>query len=369
MLELSSQKSPRGNMYRQEDPEINIEQIIARIKGLFGGSSDDSSSSTGGNKGKSKVPYLIIGVFVLGVIGWFATGFFSVQPGEEAALRMFGKYSETRGTGLQWWWPGPVGAKDIVRVDEIRRLELGVRAGTPVLDESLMITGDPDESGAPGEAPNIVDVQLLVQYDIKNLKDFLYKVVAPDTFTLKDATETSLRQIIGSRPIDDVLTDNKEIIQIETKAKLQGILDQYQSGIRVREVKLLYVFAPEQVKDAFDDVVRAKEDKARIINLSDAYKESVLPQARGTAAKALQDAEGTRQQDIAVAEGEAQRFLSIQKEYSKSKNVTRKRLYLEAMEDILPTVGKILGNPDEVILVNPGNTSNVIPVPMSGGQE
>ena len=164
-------------------------------------------------------------------------------------------------------------------------------------------------------------------------------------------------------------TDNKEIIQIETKSKLQGILDQYQSGIRVREVKLLYVFAPEQVKDAFDDVVRAKEDKALINNLADAYKESGLPQARGTAAKALQDAEGGRQQDIAVAEGESQRFLAIQKEYSKSKDVTRKRLYLEAMEDILPAVGKILGNPDEVILVNPGNTSNVIPVPVSGGQE
>ncbi|SVB26799.1 uncharacterized protein METZ01_LOCUS179653, partial [marine metagenome] len=206
-------------------------------------------------------------------------------------------------------------------------------------------------------------------YDIKNVKDYLYRVVSPDAFTLKDATETSLRQIVGSRPIDDVLTDNKEIIQIETKAKLQDILDQYQSGIRIREVKLLYVFAPEQVKDAFDDVVRAKEDKARIINLADAYKESVLPQARGTAAKALQDAEGTRQQDIAVAEGEAQRFLAIQKEYAKSKDVTRKRLYLEAMEDILPGVGKILGNPDEVILVNPDNVSNVMPVPVSGGQE
>jgi membrane protease subunit HflK len=201
------------------------------------------------------------------------------------------------------------------------------------------------------------------------VKDYLYKVVSPDSFTLKDATETSLRQIVGSRPIDDVLTDNKEIVQIETKSKLQAILDQYQSGIRVREVKLLYVFAPEQVKDAFDDVVRAKEDKARIINLADAYKESVLPQARGTAAKALQDAEGGRQQDIAVAEGEAQRFLAIQKEYSKSKNVTRKRLYLEAMEDILPSIGKVLGNPDEVILVNPSNASNVIPVPVSGGQE
>ncbi|MED6295942.1 MAG: FtsH protease activity modulator HflK [Chloroflexota bacterium] len=353
-------------MYRKEEPEVNIEQIIAKLKGIFGGS---GGSSDGGGSGSTKVPYVIVGIIVLGLIGWFATGFFSVQPGEQAAVRMFGQYSDTKGTGLQWWWPGPVGARDIVRVDEIRRLELGVRAGTPVLDESLMITGDPDELGAPGEAPNIVDVQLLVQYDIKNLKDYLYKVVSPDAFTLKDATETSLRQIVGSRPIDDVLTDNKEVIQIETKAKLQGILDQYQSGIRIREVKLLYVFAPEQVKDAFDDVVRAKEDKARIINLADAYKESVLPQARGQAAKALQNAEGTRQQNIAVAVGEAERFLAIQREYNKSKDVTRKRLYLEAMEEILPGIGKILGNPDEVILVSPDTAGNIVPVPVSGGQE
>ncbi|MBS20521.1 MAG: FtsH protease activity modulator HflK [Chloroflexi bacterium] len=353
-------------MYRKEEPEVNIEQIIARLKGIFGGS---GGSSDGGGSGSTKVPYVIVGIVVLGLIGWFATGFFSVQPGEQAAVRMFGQYSDTKGTGLQWWWPGPVGARDIVSVDEIRRLELGVRAGTPVLDESLMITGDPDEQGAPGEAPNIVDVQLLVQYDIKNLEDYLYKVVSPDSFTLKDATETSLRQIVGSRPIDDVLTENKEVIQIETKSKLQGILDQYQSGIRIREVKLLYVFAPEQVKDAFDDVVRAKEDKARIINLADAYKESVLPQARGEAAKALQDAEGTRQKNIAVAVGEAESFLAIQREYNKSKDVTRKRLYLEAMEEILPGIGKILGNPDEVILVNPDTGGNIVPVPVSGGQE
>ena len=155
-----------------------------------------------------------------------------------------------------------------------------------------MISGDPDENGRPGEAPNIVDVQLLVQYDIKSLRDFLYKVVSPDGATLKDATETSLRQIVGSRPIDDVLTDKKEDIQFQTKKKLQEILDSYDSGINIREVKLLNVFAPQEVKDAFDDVVRAKEDKARIINLADAYKEDVLPRARGEAAKALQDAEG-----------------------------------------------------------------------------
>ena len=278
---------------------------------------------------------------------------------------MFGKYSQTKDPGLQWWWPGPIGARDVVRVDEIRRLELGVRGDAPVLSESLMITGDPDESGDPGEAPNIVDAQLLVQYDIKNLKDYLYKVVSPDAATLKDATETSLRQVVGSRPIDDILTDKKEEVQIETQNKLQDILDNYQSGIRIREVKLLNVFAPEQVKDAFDDVVRAKEDKAKIINLADAYKESVLPQSRGQAAKMLQEAEGFRQQKIAVAVGEAERFLAIQREYEKSKDITRKRLYLEAMEEILPGISKILGDPGEVILVNP-DSGRVLPVPITG---
>ena len=343
-------------MYRQEEPEVNFEKVFARFKGVFGFL---------GGSGKGFGPILILVIIVIGVGFWVASGLFSVQPGEQAALKMFGKYSQTKDPGLQWWWPGPIGARDVVRVDEIRRLELGVRGDAPVLSESLMITGDPDESGDPGEAPNIVDAQLLVQYDIKNLKDYLYKVVSPDAATLKDATETSLRQVVGSRPIDDVLTDKKEEVQIETQNKLQDILDNYQSGIRIREVKLLNVFAPEQVKDAFDDVVRAKEDKAKIINLADAYKESVLPQSRGQAAKMLQEAEGFRQQKIAVAVGEAERFLAIQSEYEKSKDITRKRLYLEAMEEILPGISKILGDPGEVILVNP-DSGRVLPVPITG---
>tara|TARA_Y100001960_G_scaffold333839_1_gene441487 strand:+ start:1052 stop:2086 length:1035 start_codon:yes stop_codon:yes gene_type:complete len=343
-------------MYRQEEPEVNFEKVFARFKGIFGFL---------GGSGKGFGPILILVIIVIGVGFWVASGLFSVQPGEQAALKMFGKYSQTKDPGLQWWWPGPIGARDVVRVDEIRRLELGVRGDAPVLSESLMITGDPDESGDPGEAPNIVDAQLLVQYDIKNLKDYLYKVVSPDAATLKDATETSLRQVVGSRPIDDILTDKKEEVQIETQNKLQDILDNYQSGIRIREVKLLNVFAPEQVKDAFDDVVRAKEDKAKIINLADAYKESVLPQSRGQAAKMLQEAEGFRQQKIAVAVGEAERFLAIQSEYEKSKDITRKRLYLEAMEEILPGISKILGDPGEVILVNP-DSGRVLPVPITG---
>ena len=152
-------------MYRQEEPEVNFEKVFARFKGIFGFL---------GGSGKGFGPILILVIIVIGGGFWVASGLFSVQPGEQAALKMFGKYSQTKDPGLQWWWPGPIGARDVVRVDEIRRLELGVRGDAPVLSESLMITGDPDESGDPGEAPNIVDAQLLVQYDIKNLKDYLY---------------------------------------------------------------------------------------------------------------------------------------------------------------------------------------------------
>jgi len=341
-------------MYRQQEPEINLEQLLSRFKGIFG---------RFGGKGKGIGPLIVVAIFAIIVVLWAASGIYTVQPGEQAAVRLFGKYSSAQESGLHWWWPGPIGAKDVVRVDEVRRLELGVRGDTAILSESLMITGDPDESGMPGEAPNIVDAQLLVQYDIKDIGDFLFEVVSPEVVTLKDAAETSLRQVVGSRPIDDVLTDKKEDVQIETKQKLQAILDEYNSGIRIREVKLLNVFAPEQVKDAFDDVVRAKEDKARIINLADAYKEDILPKARGEAARMLQAAEGYRQQKIAVANGESERFIAIQEEYSNSQNITRKRLYLEAMEDILPRMTKILGDPGEVILVNP-EEKGLLPLPI-----
>ena len=321
-------------MYRPEDPQFNLEEIVERIKKAFG-------RYRLGNGG-FVVATVVVVLFVAALAIWMGTGIYTVQPGEEAALRKFGAFNSTQGPGLNWFWPTPIGSRDIVQVDEIRKLEIGVRGGTPVLLESLMITGDPDESGLPGEAPNIVDVQLLVQFDIKDLESFLYKSIDPAGVTMKDATETALRQIVGSRPIDDVLTDGKEDIQAETKLLLQRLMDSYETGINIREVKLLNVFAPEQVKDAFDDVVRAQEDKARIINLADAYKEDILPRSRGQAAALLQGAEAFKQAKIASAEGQAARFLSILEEYKKAPSVTRQRLYLEAMEDILPGITKFV---------------------------
>lgn len=321
-------------MYRPEEPEVNFDQVMERIRNFFG----RFRIGGGGGSGSGIGSLIVIGLFILGIAVWLGSGFFTVQPGEQAALRRLGKLDSIQNPGLHWWWPSPIGARDTVFVDSVRQLEVGVAGGNPVLSESLMITGDPDEEGQPGEAPNIVDVQLLVQYDIKNIEDYLYRVSDPDGQTIKDVTETALRQVIGSRPIDDVLTDKKEDIQAETKLELQGLLDYYSTGINVREVKLLNVFAPEQVKDAFDDVVRAREDKARIINLADAYKESVLPQARGEAARLTESAEAYKQERIAIAEGQAERFKAILFEYEKAPEITRQRLYLEAMEQILPGV-------------------------------
>ncbi len=321
-------------MYRPEEPEVKIEQIIDRIRKALG------RFKLGGGGGAGW--WVVNAAFVAALAIWLGSGFYTVQPGEQAALRLTGKFADIKGPGLHWYWPTPIGAWDIVSVDQVRKLEIGVRSGTPVLDESLMITGDPDEQGQPGEAPNIVDVQLLVQYDIKDIEKFLYRAVDPAGATIVDAAETALRQVIGSRPIDDVLTDQKEAIQADTKELLQGLLDNYNTGINVRVVQLLNVFAPEQVKDAFDDVVRAKEDKARIINLADAYKEDVLPRARGEAARLVQAAEAFKQEKIAIAGGQAARFLSILAEYEKAKDVTRQRLYLEAMEEMLPGITKFI---------------------------
>ncbi len=330
-------------MYRPEEPEVNFDQILERIRGFFG---RFKIGGGGGGGGSSVWAIIVLALFGIGVLVWVGSGFFTVQPGEQAALRRLGMFDNIQGPGLHWWWPTPIGARDIVKVDDIRRLEVGVRGGTPALDESLMITGDPDEAGQPGEAPNIVDVQLLVQYDIKNLEQFLYRAVDPAGQTIKDATETALRQVVGSRPIDDPLTDKKEDTQADTKLLLQRLLDEYETGINVREVKLLNVFAPEQVKDAFDDVVRAKEDKARIINLADAYRESVLPNARGEAARLTEAAEAYKQERVAFAEGQSQRFLSILNEYELAPEVTRQRLFLEAMEEILPGVRKYIIDDD-----------------------
>ena len=295
--------------------------------------------------------FIFIIIFLVFIGIWLGSGIFTVQPGEQAALRLFGKFNSVSGPGLHWFFPSPVGQKDIVATDTIRRLELGFRGDTSVPSEALMITGD----------ENIVDAQLLVQFDIKDLKKFLFQAMDPAGLTMMDVTETSLRQVVGSKPIDDVLTTEKETVQAETKILMQSLLDLYNTGIRVREVKLQNVQPPQQVQDAFDDVVRAREDKEKIINLADAYREDVLPKARGYAAKVVQDAKAYEATRIAESTGEASKFQAILKEYNLQKETTESRLYLETIEKVLPKAKQIIiGDPNKIYIFNSDNVKQVI---------
>lgn len=339
-------------MYKQEEPEVDIEQILDRIRSFF------KQFRMGG--GLFPILTLVLAVFV---VFWLVTGIYTVQPGEKAAVRFFGEYSRSStGTfvggsdpGLHWYWPSPIGTLSKVQVDEVRRLELGVRNGSSIPEEAFMITGD----------DNIVDVQMLVQYDVNDIELFLFHVIDPTGRTIKDAAETALRQVVGSRAIDDVLTTEKEAVQADTRMLLQTLLDRYGAGIRIREVKLLNVDPPPEVRDAFDDVVRAREDKERIRNLAEAYEEDILPRARGDAARFIQEAEGFRAERVNRATGESQKFLNILEEYEKSKQVTRRRLYLETLEVVLSDITKIVGDPKTIILSAPQAEKNrlVVPIP------
>ena len=331
--------------YRNEEPEINLRAILDKLPFKFGGMSGGNTFS-----------YVVLSIFSVALIIWLATGFYSVQPGEVAVVKLFGELNSEEGPGLHWFPNSPIGSKQIVFVEEVKRLELGFRGTQPVPVESVMITGD----------ENIVDVQLLVQYDIKDATDYLFEAVDPSGALLKDATETALRQVVGSSPIDTVIIE-RENIQSRTKLKLQELLDEYKSGIRVKEVKLQGVNPPDEVKPAFADVVIAKEDKETIINQAQAYEEAVLPQARGESWKLIEDARAFKAERINQAEGQASKFTSMLVEYQKAPDITRQRLLYEAMEEVLPGITKFIVDSETGILpILPlGQENNISLVPQT----
>ena len=346
-------------MYRQDEPELNLNQILERISSFF-----KRFGLRGGGGGGNAFAFFVFGILSVALVIWLATGFYTVQPGEQAALRKLGAFNNVQGPGLHWYWPAPIGTRAIVNVEEVKRLEIGLRGAQPILVESLMITGD----------ENLVDVQLVVQFDIQRslteddgtvvtaVEQYLFRSAEPDGAILKSAVESALRQVVGQRDIDDVLTVLKEEVQAEAKELLQRLLDSYQTGIRVREVKLQNVQAPSQVQDAFDDVVRAKEDKERIIREAEAYQADILPRALGSAQRTIQTAEAFKAERIAKAEGEASRFLQVLTEFKQSEDVTRQRLYLEAMEEILPGITKFI--------VATGAGGNLLQfLPLTGGAQ
>ena len=338
-------------MYGERRPEFDPDQLLRNLRSGFG---RFRSSIPGGGS----VSLVFGGGLLLIALLWAATGFYTVGPAEQAAVRLFGEFRGTEGPGLHWYPPSPVGTRNIESVLETKTVEIGF-ISDPARDvpvEALMITGD----------LNIVDIQMVVQYRIANLGDFLFqvddpgdadrdeRVGRPDGRTLKDATESALRQVIGQRSIDDALTSGREAVQEDTKIVLQHLMDSYGSGIEILQVVLQTVRPPDQVRDAFDDVVRARVDKESRINEALAFEQDRVPRAQGDAEQVTQAALGFKQARIARSRGEAEQFLAILNEYESSKTVTRQRLFLEAMEEVLPGI--------TLFVLDPEAASGVLPL-------
>ena len=296
-----------------------------------------------------KITPVLIGILVI----WLLTGIYVVGPDEVGVVRTFGKFTRVTQSGLNWKFPSPIETANTPKVTEVKRIEFGfcsLKNGQyrTVEKESLMLTGD----------ENIVDAEMIVQYKIKDPVKYLFNIVEPE-LTVREAAEASLRTVVGRNKIDETLTTGKFTIQEETKEQVQSILDKYESGIHIVAVQLQDVSPPKEVIGAFKDVASAKEDKNRMINQAEGYRNDVIPKARGEAEAMIRDAEGFKESRIKRAEGDATKFTTILKEYKKAKSITEKRLYLETMEKVLPGIDKIIvpdkesGNMLNLLNLNP----------------
>jgi len=282
---------------------------------------------------------------------WLVSGFYQVQPSEQGVILRLGRYTQTTDAGLHYHFPYPFEEVFIVDISKERSINLGIneteygaRNSVNEFTESHMLTGD----------ENIVDINLTVVWNIKDAKDFLFKTRTPES-TVKVAAQSVLREIIGQSKMEDVITGDRDKIENDTKQELQGLLDDFETGVNIVRVKLQKADPPKQVVEAFNEVQRAKTDAERFKNEAEAYANEVLPKAEGEAIKRKQDAEAYKQAAISKAEGEAKRFSSIYEAYKTGKIVTAKRLYLETMEDVLKKTKKVIMEPGE-------RSSNLMPV-------
>src|SRR5712671_61394 len=272
---------------------------------------------------------------LLGLVAavWLASGFYIVVEGTRGVVLTFGKFSEETQAGLRWRWPWPVQSHEIVNLSQVRTLEVGYRNNvrTKVLKESLMLTDD----------ENIVDLQFAVQYLVKDAQDFIFEVRRPDESAMQIA-ETAMREVIGKSSMDQILYETQVDVANRARDLMQAIHDRYNTGITVSTVTIQNAQPPEQVQAAFDDAVKAGQDRERQKNEGQAYANDVIPRARGAASRLFQEADGYKQRVIANAEGEASRFKQVLAEYSKAPAVTRERIYIETMQQILASTSKVM---------------------------
>lgn len=330
----SGNKDPWGGGRDQGPPDLDevVKKMQDKFGSLFGGKK--GGGGAGGGKSGSFGFGLII---IVAVVAWALSGIYIIEEGKRGVVLQFGAYKETTLPGPHWY-PRFIQSVEEVDISTIRDATIGYRSGgtsrqatAPVERESLMLTQD----------ENIVDVQLAVQYKVKNASDYLFKIKDPD-ITLRQSTESAVREIIGKNKMEFVITEGRTEIARRVHDLTQEILDRYQTGLEITSVNMQDAQPPEAVQAAFDDAVKAREDNVRLKNEAEAYANDIIPKAQGRAAREIAEANGYKEQVIAEAQGETARFLNLLSEYKKAPEVTRKRLYLETVEKVMENSSKVM---------------------------
>ncbi|MGH6899813.1 MAG: FtsH protease activity modulator HflK [Geminicoccaceae bacterium] len=337
---------PGGGGQQPPDLEELLRRSQERVKRLFPG----GGGGGGGGFGSSRRGLVLIPLIVLAL--WLASGFYRVLPDEQGVVLRFGEWIKTTQPGLNWHLPSPIESVFTPKVTRVNRVEVGFRGASDqgngsssrdVPNESLMLTGD----------ENIVDINFVLLWQIKDAGEFLFNVRDPES-TVKAVAESVMREIIGKTPIVEATTEGRGAIELAAREQTQQILDEYGAGVLVTQVQLQKVDPPSEVIDAFRDVQRAQADRERLQNEAEAYANDILPRARGDAERILQEAQAYRQEVVALAEGDAQRFIAVYDEYVKAQDVTTRRIYLETMEEVLRDMNK-------VVIDGAASSSGVVP--------
>ncbi len=344
--ERPQQKPPRGQGPNQGPPDLDElwRDFNRKLGGMLGGKGGRGGQGGNGSGGGGMPSFnpspkstgigagLIVGVVVL---IWLGTGFFIVQEGQQAVITQFGKYHSSVGAGFNWRLPYPIQSHETVFVTQIRSVDVGGDNVLPAtgLRDSAMLTID----------QNIVEIKFAVQYRLNDARAFLFESRDPDAAVVK-AAETAVREVVGKMRMDAALAEERDQIAPRVRVLMQSILDRYKVGIEVVGINLQQggVRPPEQVQASFDDVLKAGQERERAKNEAEAYANDVVPRARGAASRLTEEAEGYRARIVAQAEGDSQRFRSVLAEYQKAPQVTRERMYVDAMQEIYSNVTKVL---------------------------
>ena len=312
-----------------------MRDLSRKINTLFGKTGGNRSNPQAGRPQTNNVNFPLLPIMAIVLLIWLGTGFYIVDQGSLGVVQRFGKVAdETTQPGPRWHIPYPIESVEVVNMEQVRRLEVGYRSSgeaggskTKQPREALMLTED----------ENIIDLQFAVQYNLKNAKDYLFNNRSTDEAVMS-AAETAIREVVGKNKLDDLLQKGLA----DTSERMQAILDSYKTGVKIISVSLQSAQPPEQVQEAFEDVNRANQDNQRQINEGQAYANDVIPKARGTASRLLAEAAGYKLKIESEAKGNASRFDQILAQYNKAPEVTRQRLFLDAQEQIMSSVSKVI---------------------------